>query len=234
MGDPTHFSVQGRRQPAHAHALGHAPHASTRSARSSSGTACATLLEELGVRVLVVPPDRRAAGHSSIPRTPASCSTSNAEKPRRAEDASCSRTCSRRARASRRTTRACSRAPGFRAETLDAALRFEGEADLFPARRALSVHARPPRAAALRARARASRPGSASTASAPTRACASCFAPLVAPRRVLRVELVLEAHYHGDTALCAFGPAPRAPARLSRRDRARRLAAARATRSATR
>jgi N-dimethylarginine dimethylaminohydrolase len=23
---------------------------------------------------------------------------------------------------------------------------------------------------------------------------------------VLRVELVLEAHYHGDTALCAFGP----------------------------
>ena len=27
-----------------------------------------------------------------------------------------------------------------------------------------------------------------------------------APRPVLRVELVLEAHYHGDTALCAFGP----------------------------
>jgi N-dimethylarginine dimethylaminohydrolase len=27
----------------------------------------------------------------------------------------------------------------------------------------------------------------------------------VAPRRVLRLELVLEAHYHGDTALCAFG-----------------------------
>ena len=32
------------------------------------------------------------------------------------------------------------------------------------------------------------------------------LAPLMAPRRVLRVELVLEAHYHGDTALCAFGP----------------------------
>jgi N-dimethylarginine dimethylaminohydrolase len=33
----------------------------------------------------------------------------------------------------------------------------------------------------------------------------SFLAPLVAPRAVLRVELVLEAHYHGDTAVCAFG-----------------------------
>ena len=33
------------------------------------------------------------------------------------------------------------------------------------------------------------------------------FAPRLAPREVLRVELVLEAHYHGDTALAAFGPA---------------------------
>ena len=29
---------------------------------------------------------------------------------------------------------------------------------------------------------------------------------VVAPKPVLRVELVLEDHYHGDTALCAFGP----------------------------
>jgi N-dimethylarginine dimethylaminohydrolase len=29
---------------------------------------------------------------------------------------------------------------------------------------------------------------------------------IVAPREVVRVELALEAHYHGDTALCAFGP----------------------------
>jgi N-dimethylarginine dimethylaminohydrolase len=32
------------------------------------------------------------------------------------------------------------------------------------------------------------------------------LAGIVAPRSVVRVELVLEAHYHGDTALCAFGP----------------------------
>ena len=33
--------------------------------------------------------------------------------------------------------------------------------------------------------------------------------PIVAPRRILRIELQLEAHYHGDTALCAFGPGRR-------------------------
>jgi N-dimethylarginine dimethylaminohydrolase len=32
------------------------------------------------------------------------------------------------------------------------------------------------------------------------------LAPQVAPAKVLRIELILEAHYHGDTALCAFGP----------------------------
>ena len=32
------------------------------------------------------------------------------------------------------------------------------------------------------------------------------LAPQVAPARILRIELVLEAHYHGDTALCGFGP----------------------------
>ncbi|UCE86518.1 MAG: hypothetical protein JSU66_01915, partial [Deltaproteobacteria bacterium] len=35
------------------------------------------------------------------------------------------------------------------------------------------------------------------------------LAPIVAPRRIVRVELTLEAHYHGDTALCAFGPGRR-------------------------
>jgi N-dimethylarginine dimethylaminohydrolase len=29
---------------------------------------------------------------------------------------------------------------------------------------------------------------------------------MVAPRRILEIELLLEAHYHGDTALCGFGP----------------------------
>ena len=32
---------------------------------------------------------------------------------------------------------------------------------------------------------------------------------IVKPHDVLRIELVQEAHYHGDTALCAFGPGRR-------------------------
>ena len=35
------------------------------------------------------------------------------------------------------------------------------------------------------------------------------LAPRVAPTEILEVALVLEAHYHGDTALCAFGPGRR-------------------------
>jgi N-dimethylarginine dimethylaminohydrolase len=35
------------------------------------------------------------------------------------------------------------------------------------------------------------------------------LAEIVKPRAVLRIELVQEAHYHGDTALCAFGPGRR-------------------------
>jgi len=30
--------------------------------------------------------------------------------------------------------------------------------------------------------------------------------PIVAPRRILKIELLLEAHYHAATALCGFGP----------------------------
>jgi hypothetical protein len=30
--------------------------------------------------------------------------------------------------------------------------------------------------------------------------------PIVTPKRIVTIELVLEAHYHGDTTLCGFGP----------------------------
>jgi len=38
----------------------------------------------------------------------------------------------------------------------------------------------------------------------------------VAPRRVVPLELALEAHYHGDTVLCAFGPGARLARYVSR------------------
>ena len=95
---------------------------------------------------------------------------------------------------------------GIPTEKLDPPLRFEGEADLFPARgRYLFTHGRlekqrfvpafgiPPwkRIYGFRTDVRVR----------------ELFAPRLAPAEVMRVELVLEAHYHGDTALAAFGPA---------------------------
>ena len=92
--------------------------------------------------------------------------------------------------------------------------RFEGEADLFPAGDAyLFTHGRirrqrfvprlgwPPwkRVYGFRSDPRAL-------------AEIEALAPL--GKRVLRVELVDERYYHGDTCLCSFGPRPRVPARL--------------------
>jgi hypothetical protein len=95
-------------------------------------------------------------------------------------------------------------AAGVRTARIDEAFRFEGEADFFPVgERYLLTHGRletqrfvpafalPPwkRVYGFRTDARVS----------------SVLAPIVRPKPVLSLELVLEAHYHGDTALCAFG-----------------------------
>jgi N-dimethylarginine dimethylaminohydrolase len=94
---------------------------------------------------------------------------------------------------------------GIATEELHPPLRFEGEADLFPAGdRYLFTHGRlerqrfvaafdiPPwkRVYGFRTDARVG----------------AQLTPRLAPRPVLDLELVLEAHYHGDTALAAFGP----------------------------
>ena len=203
MGDPTHFSVKG----------GANPHTRTRwGTRRSVDKQLAiaqwhglrSLLEELGVRVLVVPP---------VAECPGTVYPANAgflfdvDKPQRAAQ-------KRFVLANLLPSRAGEQAHyarvlagvGIPTETLDPPLRFEGEADLFPARgRYLLTHGRlerqrfvpafgiPPwkRVYGFRTDARVR----------------ELFAPRLAPAQVLRVELVLEAHYHGDTALAAFGPA---------------------------
>jgi N-dimethylarginine dimethylaminohydrolase len=96
-------------------------------------------------------------------------------------------------------------AAGYRVAELDPRHRFEGEADFFPAggvqlftcgrlerQRFVPRLGLPPwkRVYGFRSDARAER----------------ILKEIVAPRPVHRFELVLEAHYHGDTALCAFGP----------------------------
>jgi N-dimethylarginine dimethylaminohydrolase len=201
MGDPTHFSVKG----------GANPHTRTRWGMRrtvdkqhaiAQWHGLRSLLEELGIRVVVVPP---------VAEWPGTVYPANAgfmfdvDTPRPAAQ-------KRFVLANLLPTRAGEQAHyeralagvGIPSETIDPALRFEGEADLFPANgRYLFTHGRlerqrfvpalaiPPwrRVYGFRTDVRAR----------------EWFAPQLAPRAVQRVELVLEAHYHGDTALAAFG-----------------------------
>ena len=90
-------------------------------------------------------------------------------------------------------------------ETIPIGNRFEGEADFFPAgdnmiftygtierQRFVARWGLPPwrRIYGFRS----------------TLAALDELAPVVAPRSVLKIQLCLEAHYHGDTVLCSFGP----------------------------
>jgi len=202
MGDPTHFSVKG----------GANPHTRTRwgsRRRVDKARAIAqwrglkSVLEDLGIRVLVVPP---------VAEWPGTVYPANAgfafdvDTPLRASERRfvLANLLPTRAGEKPHYARVLAEA-GIHTEELDPTLRFEGEADLFPAGgRYLFTHGRverqrfvptlaiPPwrRVYGFRTDARA----------------ADVFAPRLAPSKVLRVELVLEAHYHGDTAFAGFGP----------------------------
>jgi N-dimethylarginine dimethylaminohydrolase len=201
MGDPTHFSVKG----------GANPHTRTRWGKRRQVDRAVAInqwhelkarLESLGVRVHVVPP---------VPEWPGTVYPANAgvmfdvDRPLPARER-------RFLLANLLPTRAGEQPyyarvladAGIATETLDSSLRFEGEADFFPAgEHYLLTHGRverqrfvpafgiPPwrRVYGFRTDARVE----------------SVLAPRVA-KPVLRLQLVLEAHYHGDTALCAFGP----------------------------
>lgn len=205
MGDPAHFSVKG----------GANPHTRTRwgtRRRVDRATAIAQwrrlrdTLVDLGLRVLVVPPDARQPGlvypanagvmwDVDTPLPPASRRflLANLLPSRAGEQAHYARVLA---------------AHRIATETLDPALRFEGEADFFPAgghylfthgrlerQRFVLTRAFPPwkRIYGFRSDLRAE----------------ALLAPRVAPKPVLRIELTLEAHYHGDTVLAAFGPGRR-------------------------
>jgi len=202
MGDPAHFSVKG----------GANPHTRTRlGTRRSVDRARAiaqwrnlkSALEELGVRVLVVPP---------IPEWPGSVYPANAgfltdvdsERPLAEKTFYLANLLPSRAGEKAHYRRVLAEA-GFRLAELDERFRFEGEADFFPVadaavftcgtlerQRFVPTWGLPPwrRVYGFRSDARLE----------------PQLAEIVSPRPVHRFELVLEAHYHGDTALCAFGP----------------------------
>jgi len=205
MGDPTHFSVKGGANP-HTRTRWGTRRRVDRERAIRQWHHLKRTLEELGVRVLVVPPDPAQPG-LVYPANAGFLTDVDAEKPLSEKVFHLSNLLPTRA-GERPHYECVLGVAGFRLERIDESYRFEGEADFFPAGdRYLLTHGQlerqrfvpawgfPPwkRVYGFRTDARIS----------------GLLAPIVRPRPVLSLGLVLEAHYHGDTALCAFGPGRR-------------------------
>jgi N-dimethylarginine dimethylaminohydrolase len=161
------------------------------------------LLQDLGVRILVVPPERSQPG-LVYPANAGFQSDLDGEKPLSEKCFHLANLLPTRAGEQPIYRRVLEEA-GFRVATLDPRYRMEGEADFSPVgtfylltfgeiekQRFVPTLALPPwkRIYGFRSDQRVER----------------LLEPIVAPRRILKIELLLEAHYHGDTALCGFGP----------------------------
>lgn len=201
MGDPSHFSVKGGANPHTRTWLG-TKRSVDRTRAIEQWHRLRDALKDHGVRVVVVPADPGQPG-LVYPANAGFLLPLDAEKPRFEKQFYLSNLIATRAGERLHYDRVV-RAAGFRTAAIPEHLRFEGEADFFPAGPVhLLTHGKledqrfvprfgiPPwkRVYGFRTDARVE----------------AFLAPLVAPRPVQRVELVLEAHYHGDTALCAFG-----------------------------
>jgi len=205
MGDPSHFSVKGGANPHTRTRLGLRRRVDrARAIRQWHGLR--DRLRDLGVHVLVVPPHPEQPG-LVYPANAGFLFELDAEKAISEKTFHLANLLPTRAGEKNHYRQVLSYA-GFRCATIDDRLRFEGEADFFPAGDFyLLTHGRierqrfvpalgiPPwrRVYGFRTDERVE----------PT------LGRIVQPRPVLRLELVLEAHYHGDTALCAFGPGRR-------------------------
>jgi N-dimethylarginine dimethylaminohydrolase len=202
MGDPAHFSVKG----------GANPHTRTRwGARRRVDRALAIaqwrrlrdLLRDMGLRVLVVPADPAQPG-LVYPANAGFMKDVDAEEPLARRRFTLANLLPSRA-GEKPHYRRVLEAAGIPCFDLDPAWRFEGEADFFPAgdlmllthgrlerQRFVPTWGLPPwrRIYGFRTDARVE----------------PLLREIVGPgREILRIELRLEAHYHGDTALCAFG-----------------------------
>jgi N-dimethylarginine dimethylaminohydrolase len=206
MGDPAHFSVKG----------GANPHTRTRwGTRRRVDRALAIvqwqrlrdLLRDLGIRVLVVPPDPAQPG-LVYPANAGFMKDVDAEAPLASRRFTLANLLPSRA-GEKPHYRRVLEAAGIPCFEIDSAWRFEGEADFFPAGDAyLLTHGR-----VLRQRfvpALAFPPWKRVYGFRTDANVEPVLREIVGPTRpILRIELQLEAHYHGDTALCAFGPGRR-------------------------
>jgi N-dimethylarginine dimethylaminohydrolase len=163
-------------------------------------------LEELGIRVVVVPPDAAQPG-LVYPANAGFQSRVDEPEPIGAKIFTLSNLLPTRA-GEKAHYRRVLEAHGFALREIDESLRFEGEADLFPVadihlltygvlerQRWAPTFGFPPwkRVYGFRSDVRVE----------------PIVAAMLAPREIVKVALTLEAHYHGDTALCAFGPGRR-------------------------
>jgi arginine dihydrolase len=205
MGDPGHFSVRGGANPHTRGRLG----LRRRVDREKAIRQWHDLYErlrDLGVRIVVVPPHPEHPG-LVYPANAGFLSDLDAEKPISEKTFYLSNLIPSRAGEKNHYRQALAYA-GFRVATIDERLRFEGEADFFPAgdfylltfggiqrQRFVPALGLPPwrRVYGFRTDERVE----------------PILGRIVQPKPVLRIELVLEAHYHGDTAICAFGPGRR-------------------------
>jgi N-dimethylarginine dimethylaminohydrolase len=202
MGNPEHFSVKGGANPHTRTWLG-TKRTVDRAKAIEQWKRLRDALRDHGVRTIVVPPDPGQPG-LVYPANAGFLPFVDDEKPLFAKTFHLSNLIATRAGERFHYDRVL-RANGVRVAAIPEHLRFEGEADFFPVGdRYVLTHGRleqqrfvprvgiPPwkRIYGFRTDAQVE----------------SFLAPLVAPRPIVRVELVLETHYHGDTALCAFGP----------------------------
>jgi len=205
MGDPSHFSVKGGANP-HTRTRWGTKRRVDRDRAIRQWQRLRDVLQDLGVRVLVVPPDAAQPG-LVYPANAGFMQDVDAELAPASRRFHLANLLPTRAGEKPHYERVLA-AAGIPTASVDERYRFEGEADFFPARdRYLLTHgalerqrfvpalAFPPwkRIYGFRTDARVE----------------EVLAPLVAPKEILRIELRLEAHYHGDTVLCAFGPGRR-------------------------
>ena len=205
MGDPSHFSVKGGANPHTRTRWGTRRHVDRRRAIAQWQQLKARL-EELGLRVLVVPPD---AGQPGLvyPANAGFQSRVDEPEPIERKTFTLANLLPTRAGEKPHYRRTLERA-GYRVAEIDERYRFEGEADFFPAGDAhLLTHGRLERQRFVPAWGLP--PWKRVYGFRTDVAVEERLAPMVAPRPIVRIELTLETHYHGDTVLCAFGPGRR-------------------------
>jgi len=205
MGDPSHFSVRGGANP-HTRTRWGTRRTVDRELAIQQWKRLKATLEDLGVEVIVVPPDPAQPG-VVYPANAGFQSLVDVPQPRATKVFTLANLLPTRA-GEKVHYRAALAEAGFRTREIDERYRFEGEADFFPAgnlhllthgaierQRFVPAFGFPPwkRVYGFRTDALVE----------------EVLAPMITPRDILKVRLTLEAHYHGDTALCAFGPGRR-------------------------